>query len=166
MRILLCFLLLLICGAAQAAEPASRTVVYLLDPRNATFTENTMPTLYKNEQTDVVATRTLTGSEAATLARLLKAELIETDPPFCGHRPGYAIRTYRGDEIQMTVTICGLCRTWSRDGQPHGLKGKRTLSFLTRLLPLPDVWADAKTGFDIGMAEDGPFYSLKKQDDG
>ncbi|KAA1257348.1 hypothetical protein LF1_51970 [Rubripirellula obstinata] len=157
---------LLICNACYAADALPRTVIYLLDPRNATHTDNTMATEYENARTDVMATRTLTASEAKIIERIMDADLIETTPPFCGHRPGWAIRTYSGDKVTRTVTICGLCRTWATGGTAHGLRNKRILKFLASILPLPDVWRNVKTGFDIGDAEDGPFFTLKPENGG
>jgi hypothetical protein len=150
-------------NTGYAVDALPRTVVYLLDPRNATQTENTMPTEVGDERTDVMASRTLTASEAKILARIIEADLTQTDPPFCGHRPGWGIRIYVGDEITRTITVCGLCRTWASNGKVNGLPNKRILKFLASILPLPDIWRDVKTGFDIGDASDGPFFTLEKR---
>ncbi len=166
MRLLVLLLIVLNCKIGVSDDAIPRTVIYLLDPRNATYTEETMATENGDSRTDIIASRTLTASEAKDLAEIMDAELLTGGGNFCGHRPAWAIREYVGNELKRSVTICGLCESWGSNGNVSTLKGKRILKQLSITLPLPDVWRHAKNGGDLGEKDDGPFYTLTSKSAG
>ncbi len=106
MRLLVLLLIVLNCKISVSDDAIPRTVIYLLDPRNATYTEETMATENGDSRTDIIASRTLTASEAKDLAEIMDAELLTGGGNFCGHRPAWAIREYVGNELKRSVTIC------------------------------------------------------------
>ena len=135
----ICIVSTLLCESLIAED---RIEVRLIDPRIVTHTTDTIGIGYSNAKTDVIALRRLTQSESSKLRPLLKAELSSSrDVPFCGHSPAYAITITTAKGKASTVTLCGLCGTWARDGDLRVLKGKLALEYLRELLPLPDVFS-------------------------
>ena len=141
-----------------------RTVIHLIDPRIVRTTKNTLATNYGNDRTDVIASKTLSKSESRKLWAKLNEELEDnTDVPFCGHFPAYAVQVYRGEKLVSSTTVCGLCMTWARKDEFKRLKGKESLAYLTSFIPLPDVFADKSVPDLIEMKKKPvlPFYELE-----
>jgi hypothetical protein len=144
-------------------EPAERTVVHLLDPRIVRLTQNTLETNYGDDKTDIIASKTLSKSEARKLWALLDEELEDnTDVPFCGHFPAYAVQVYRGDKLISSTTLCGLCMTWAKKNEFKRLKGKESLTLLQSFIALPDVFAKKSVPDLLEMKKKPvlPFYEL------
>lgn len=164
-RSLTVFLLVVGCAVsvARSEEPSERTAVYLIDPRIVTLTRSTLKTHYGDDKTDIIASRTLTKSEARALWVLLDEELSDdTDVPFCGHSPAYAIQLFRGDKLVSSTSVCGLCMTWARKGEFKKLKGKKSLAALEKLIALPDVFVNKSLSdlSDLKQKPRLPFYEL------
>jgi hypothetical protein len=142
---------------------AERTVIHLLDPRIVRLTKNTLSTNYGNDKTDILATKTLSKSESRKLWISLEVELEDnTDVPFCGHFPAYAVQVYRGEKLVSSTTVCGLCMTWARKGEFKRLKGKESLAILASHIALPDVFAKKSVPDLMEMKEKPilPFHEL------
>lgn len=159
------FLMILPCTASFVLgdQPTERTVVYLIDPRIVTLTKHTIKTHYGDDKTDIIASRTLSKSEARDLWVLLNEELEDNaNVPFCGHSPAYAIELYRGDKLVSSTSVCGLCMTWARKGEFKRLKGKKSLGMLEKLISLPDVFANKSLSdlSDLKKKPVLPFYEL------
>lgn len=141
MRILLAFLILTFAASVDAGGPPDRVVIHLLDPRGAIAGDQTMSTEWNNGKTDVIGTRLLNIAEARKLRSLLRKELANDDNiPFCGHSPAYAVAVTSADKTTITVTLCGTCGTWAKQGDLRALHGNASLEYLDTLLPLPDVF--------------------------
>lgn len=141
MRTLIVVLATLASLPALAVDPPARVVVHLIDPRVVTFTDQTISTQWHDAKTDVIATRTLTVSEGRRLRKLLTDELAEDgNVPFCGHSPAYAVAVTPHGKATTTVTLCGTCGTWAKNGDLRALHGKSSLQYLEALIPLPDVF--------------------------
>lgn len=153
-----------------AGEPSRHVIVHMLDPRPGTRTDHTLVTKDGKAAADIIATRILSASEAKTLYDLLKVELADDDNiPFCGHYPAYAVQVARENAKPATVTLCGVCGTWERDGELKALHGKKSLELLEKLLPLPDVFSfdDKKPSEVLSAFHDSPqvpFYRLTKHE--
>jgi hypothetical protein len=154
-------------GHLLAQENDFMITVRLLDPRVVANTAQTMSIEWEDVKTDIIATRTLTRSERDTLAKLAEAELTDDDSPFCGHYPAYGILYRRKDgSVAKTQTICGLCMTWASAGELRAIKGKQTLEYLQKLLPLPDYFADPKTAKEVVVNTKNkkvPYFELEKK---
>ncbi len=141
-----------------------RTVVHLLDPRIVRLTKNTLATNYGNDRTDIIASKTLSKSESRKLWASLTEELGDnTNVPYCGHFPAYAVQVYRGEKLVSSTTICGLCMTWARKGEFKVLKGKESIAALASFIALPDVFANKSVPALIEMKEKPvlPFFELE-----
>ncbi|MGB7344605.1 MAG: hypothetical protein WBD20_10350 [Pirellulaceae bacterium] len=147
---------------AFSEEVAPRTVVWQIDPRIVTITNDTLPIEWKGLKTDVIAKRYLTKHEAKELSTLMREELTaSTQVPFCGHNPAFAIVTQTRDGKTERSTLCGLCGTWGRNGELRVLAGRKTLAYLEELMPLPDVFAHVRKQGDLfNLDRTVPFYSL------
>lgn len=141
MRTVLMLLVLYPILPAYAEKSAERVVIHLLDPRGAISGEETMSIQWRGGTADVIATRLLNIAEAKKLRILLRKELADdTNVPFCGHRPAYAVATTPAGKTTTTVTLCGSCFTWAQGGNLRALHGKVSLQYLDSLLPLPEVF--------------------------
>ncbi|QDU91591.1 hypothetical protein Pla175_50210 [Pirellulimonas nuda] len=141
MRNLLVTLIASFAVSAQAAGLPDRVVVHLLDPRGAIDGEQTIPTEWNGGKADLIGTRRLNVTEAKKLRILLRKELADDeDVPFCGHSPAYAVSITSRGKPTSTVTLCGTCGTWARNGDLRVLHGKASLEYLDTLLPLPEVF--------------------------
>lgn len=146
------------------SKPSERTVVLLLDPRIVQTTKNTLATNYGNDKTDIIASKTLSQSESRMLWSKLNEELEDnTDVPFCGHFPAYAVQHYRADKLVSSTTVCGLCMTWARKDEFKALKGKESIVMLSNLIPLPDVFAE-KSVPDLIEMKKKPVLSFHELD--
>lgn len=136
-------------------DPTEKVVIHLIDPRIVALTDNTIRTESGSGKTDIIATRTLTQSEAHKLLQLLKVELVEDkNIPYCGHHPTYAVQLVNNGAITKSVTLCGLCGTWAWKGEMRVLHGKSSLAYLEELLPLPDVFLSIKKLPDLNQLND------------
>lgn len=156
--------------AAQTADEWIITI-RLLDPRIVTNTSNTMNLqLTDDENTDIIASRTLTKSEKRKLLEMLDRELTDDeDVPFCGHSPAYAVLYHdKSGKLRSAQTLCGLCKTWAGKGNLRAIKGKEALTYLEKLLPLPDYFSDpatAKKKVTDSTKKNIPFYDLDLEND-
>ena len=167
--VLLIAMVLVTVEGLLAQENDFMITVRLLDPRVVANTAQTMSIEWNDLKTDIIATRTLTRSERDILLKLAEAELTDDDNvPFCGHYPAYAILHRRKDgSVAKTQTVCGLCMTWASAGELRAIKGKQTLEYLQKLLPLPDYFSDLKTIKDLDMPfaqnKRVPYFELEKK---
>ncbi|MGB7324088.1 MAG: hypothetical protein WBD31_04405 [Rubripirellula sp.] len=166
-RLLLIVIFASIGGIAFAGDADTRCIIHLIDPRGVAASEQTIPTGYGKARADILGTRTLSTSESRQLLSLLKTELVDdANVPFCGHSPAYAVQVSRSGMPTRTVTLCGFCGTWARDGELRALHGKKSLQYLEVLLPLPDVFRGVAKLSDLpGVSPFGgtpttPFYKL------
>ena len=68
--------------------------------------------------------------------------------------------------IAKTQTVCGLCMTWASAGNLRAIKGKQTIEYLQKLLPLPDYFSDPKTAKDVVVFAENksvPYFQLEKK---
>lgn len=141
MRKIASLMFVLTAATAFAGGVPDRIVIYLLDPRLVEVTDDSMPIEWKKIRTDVLGTRKLNATESTKLTKLLRKELVDDDnTPFCGHSPAYAVTILREGRSPATVTLCGTCRTWARNGELRVLHGDAALEYLDKLLPLPDIF--------------------------
>lgn len=140
--------ILTVASTAYSQETDGEIVtVRLIDPRIVANTPDRMGIEWGKEQTDIIASRTLTKTQTQELKKRTDLGLSsDDDVPYCGHYPAYAIvyRQRSGNRVR-TETICGLCQTWASDGKLRVLKGKEVLNYLEEILPLPAYFSDPAT---------------------
>jgi hypothetical protein len=122
--------------------------VHHIDRKCRATTQHTFPVHWFSPGgacvTDILASRTLTGSGAEQLAALFdRAFLLVPDTDLCGHYPNYGLRCFDDDALTFETTVCLSCANWigivgsaaDRFRIAHEIFGELS-SELQRLIPL------------------------------